>query len=94
MTETKSQLLILFFWVLGLGLGSGQFLSLHAIVRGYVAGRSHPRVFVLHAVRVALIASAWVAITRIGGARSLLAAFVGFLISRPLVMVCTRRAAS
>jgi hypothetical protein len=85
---------VIAFGLTGLALGAAQLLSLRSIVRRYVAGRSHARVVILHAARMALIVSAWVVLARFGGARCLLAAFIGFLVARSLVLAATRRVGS
>ena len=85
MTATVMRQVIL-FGLVGLSLAVAQLVSLGAVVRRYVHGGGRAGAIVLHLTRVALIASAWVAVARIGGARGLLAAFAVFLIARPLLM--------
>jgi hypothetical protein len=85
---------IAFFGALGVALALAQLLSLRAVVRRYVEPHSHLKAIALHAARLALIVPAWVVIARAGGAPGLLAAFVGFLIARPLYLYRARKGAA
>jgi hypothetical protein len=85
---------IALFGVLGVALGLVQLLSLRAVVRRYVEAHSHLAAIALHAGRLALIVPAWVVLARCGGAPGLLAAFVGFLIARPLYFHGARKGAA
>jgi hypothetical protein len=85
---------IAFFGVLGLALGLAQLLSLRAVVRRYVEAHSHLAAIALHAARLVLIVPAWVVVARSGGAPGLLAAFVGFLVARPLYFYGARKGAA
>ncbi len=86
---------VLLFGVLGLVLGLAQLLSLRAVVRLYLSGSPGSRTFVLQVARLVPIAGAWVLLARTGGgARGLLAAFVGFLVARVLVTRAARKVPS
>ncbi len=85
---------VLLSGLLGLVLGFAQLLSLRAVVRLYVSGSPGPRTFALQVARLLPIAGAWVLLARRGGARGLLAAFVGFLVARVLVTRATRKVLS
>jgi hypothetical protein len=85
---------VLLFGVLGLVLGLAQLVSLRAVVRRYVSGSPGPRTFVLQIARLVPIAGAWVLLARMGSARGLLAAFVGFLVARVLVTRAARKVPS
>lgn len=82
------------FTVLGIALGLIQLLSLRAVVRRYVEAHSLLAAIALHGARLALIVPAWVVVARSGGAAGLLAAFVGFLIARPLYFYGARKGAA
>ncbi len=83
----------LLFGLIGLVLGVAQLLSLRTVVRRYVAERSGARAIGLHVGRTAAIVVLWVIVGRLGGALGVLAAFVGFLLARPLVMARLRKGA-
>jgi hypothetical protein len=80
------------FAFLGAGFALAQLWSLHGIVEGLVGAGPRTRAILLHLARMGLIATAWSGVAWLGGAPGLIAAFVGFLAARPVVMARIRRA--
>jgi F1F0 ATPase subunit 2 len=80
------------FAVVGFLLGFAHFTSLHRNVRAYVAGGARSRVILLHVLRLAALALAWLLVAKTAGPIGLLAAFAGFLVARPIVTTRLGRA--
>ncbi len=76
----------------GLVLGVAHFGSLASEVRRYVRGGARAHIVALHVARMLALAGVWVLIARFGRAPGLLAAFVGFLVARRVVVARGNRA--
>jgi hypothetical protein len=83
--------LAVLFALLGFALGIAHFTSLRANVGLYLHGGDRPAAVMLHALRLVVIALAWIAVAALGGAVGLVAAFAGFLGARPAVTARRRR---
>ena len=73
------------FVLLGALLSVFELASLRANVRLYLGGRSRAWAIAVHVLRLVLVASVLVIVARAADGPSLLATFVGFLLSRFVV---------
>jgi hypothetical protein len=77
------------FAVIGFVIGTAQFASLRRNVARYIGGDARSAAIAFHVVRLLAATAAWIVVARVGRAPGLLAAFVGFLVSRPLFVART-----
>lgn len=80
------------FGGLGLLIGLAHFATLARAVRRHVGEGSRATAFALHVARMVAVVGTWVLIARLAQAPGLLAAFVGFLIARPIAVARHRAA--
>lgn len=73
--------------LLGLGLGGLHLVLLHYNVKRCLENRADRSALLFGVARLAVIALGWVLLARFGGAPGLLAAFLGFLVARAIVIV-------
>lgn len=92
MNHAMIVLRIALFGAAGVLLGLAHFAGLRFNMRLYLM---HDRVRAavgVHALRLAAVGAAWVVLARYGGAAATVAAFVGMLTARQVVMARARRA--
>ena len=89
---TRAIVVLGLFGAFGLVLGVAQFAWLAGDVRRYVRGGARTSAVALHVARMLALAGFWVVIARFGRASGLLAAFVGFLVARSVLVARGKKA--